>query len=105
VNTGWSGGPYGKGRRIKLGHTRAIIRAILSGAAKDIQTRPDPVFGVNVPVACPGVPAEILHPRETWKDPLAYDRTARNLAGMFKRNFEANTPEASPQIKAAGPGG
>jgi phosphoenolpyruvate carboxykinase (ATP) len=104
VNTGWSGGPYGQGQRIKLGHTRAIIRAILSGASKDIQTRPDPVFGVNVPVACPGVPVEILHPRETWKDPLAYDRTARNLAGMFKRNFEANAPEASAKIKAAGPG-
>jgi phosphoenolpyruvate carboxykinase (ATP) len=105
VNTGWSGGPYGQGQRIKLGHTRAIIRAILSGATKDIRTRLDPVFGVNVPVACPGVPVEILHPRETWKDPLAYDRTAKNLAGMFKRNFEVNAPEAPAKIKAAGPGG
>jgi phosphoenolpyruvate carboxykinase (ATP) len=105
VNTGWSGGAYGQGQRIKLGHTRAIIRAILSGALKEVQTKPDAVFGVNVPTSCPGVPAEMLHPRQTWRDPSAYDRTAEKLAGMFKQNFDENAPEAPPEIKAAGPAG
>lgn len=103
VNTGWSGGAPGEGQRIKLAHTRAIIRAILGGTLRGCETTPDPVFRVNVPVACAGVPAEILNPRQTWKDAAAYDRTAEKLAGMFARNFDENAAEAPSAIKAAGP--
>ncbi len=102
VNTGWTGGAYGEGKRIPLASTRAIVRAILSGALKNGQTRPDPVFGVEVPLNCPDVPDQLLNPRQTWKDPAAYDRTARKLAGMFARNFEENAPEAPVNIKDAG---
>jgi phosphoenolpyruvate carboxykinase (ATP) len=105
VNTGWTGGPYGEGRRIKLADTRAIVRAILTGGLKNVPTQPHPVFGVLVPNSCPGVPPEMLDPRRTWKDPAAYDRTAQKLAGMFDRNFKENAPDAPPAIKAAGPRG
>ncbi len=103
VNTGWSGGPPGQGHRIKLGHTRAIVRAVLSGGLNAVESQPHPVFGVQVPMACPGVPTEILDPRRTWKDPSAYDQEARKLAGLFDRNFQENAPDAPPEIKAAGP--
>ncbi len=102
VNTGWSGGAYGEGQRIQLGHTRAIVRAILGGALDGVATRPDPVFGIAVPLQCPGVPGEILNPRQTWKDPAAYDHAAVKLAGMFETSFHENAPDAPPQIKHAG---
>jgi len=103
VNTGWSGGSCGQGQRIKLAHTRAIIRAILNGGLKNIPTQPDPVFQVNVPVSCPGLPEGMLNPRQTWKDPSDYDRTAEKLVDMFQRNFTENVIEPPIEIMAVGP--
>jgi phosphoenolpyruvate carboxykinase (ATP) len=103
VNTGWSGGSFGTGRRMKLSYTRAIIDAIHSGALADAPTTPDPVFGVATVTACPGVPKEILLPRETWADKLAYDATARKLATLFRDNFRQYEGVASPGLRDAGP--
>jgi phosphoenolpyruvate carboxykinase (ATP) len=88
VNTGWSGGGYGVGQRTKLSHTRAMVRAALSGALDNAAYRNDPVFGIAVPGAVPDVPAEILIPRSTWRDPAAYDAKARDLARRFVENFK-----------------
>ena len=103
VNTGWTGGPYGIGQRMKIAYTRAMIRAALDGSLADVPTRPDPTFGVAVPTACPGVPAEVLDPRGTWSDPDAYDAQARKLAGMFVENFKAFADQAAADVRAAGP--
>jgi phosphoenolpyruvate carboxykinase (ATP) len=103
VNTGWTGGPYGEGQRIRLAFTRAMVKAVLAGELKDATWKPDAIFGINAPDACPGVPGEILQPRQTWKDPAAYDRKARDLAVMFEKNFRENAPDAPPEVKAAGP--
>lgn len=103
VNTGWSGGGHGVGRRIALGHTRAIVDAIHEGALAGARRKPDPVFGLEVPVECPGVPAEILEPRQTWSDPEAYDRAARKLAGLFVENFKSYESVVSPEVRAAAP--
>jgi phosphoenolpyruvate carboxykinase (ATP) len=103
VNTGWSGGAYGQGQRIKLGYTRAMVKAVLSGALKNVPAKPDPIFGIAVPQSCPGVPAEILNPRDTWKDKNAYDNKARELAVLFEKNFTENAGDASEEIKKAGP--
>ena len=84
VNTGWVGGPHGVGKRIDLGHTRALLRAALTGGLADIPFAPDPVFGLAVPATCPGVPDRILNPRDTWPDPAAYDRQARKVAALFE---------------------
>jgi phosphoenolpyruvate carboxykinase (ATP) len=103
VNTGWSGGPYGTGSRIKLKYTRAIIDAIHGGSLADAPTQNDPVFGFAVPLKCEGVPSEILVPRNTWADPEAYDAAARRLADLFTENFAQFEEVASPAIKEAGP--
>jgi len=103
VNTGWSGGPYGEGQRMKIKYTRAMIRAILSGALSEVETAPDPIFGVGVPVSCPDVPAEVLTPRNTWKDPEAYDRKARELAERFNRNFKKYEDGVSAEVRAVAP--
>jgi phosphoenolpyruvate carboxykinase (ATP) len=103
INTGWSGGSFGQGQRIKLALTRAMVTAVLSGILKGVATRPDPVFGLNIPVTCPDVPAEILNPRNTWKDKAAYDKKAGELAVMFDNNFKENAGDASSEVKAAGP--
>ena len=87
VNTGWSGGPYGIGSRMKLSFTRAIVDAIHTGQLKDVPTVVDPIFGLHVVTSCPNVPAEILNPRQTWLDPAAYDATAQKLAGLFAENY------------------
>jgi phosphoenolpyruvate carboxykinase (ATP) len=105
VNTGWSGGPYGEGSRMKIAYTRAMIRAILNGSLAQVETRPDPVFGVNVPVSCPGVPEEVLQPRNTWKDKDAYDRKARDLASRFNDNFKKYEAGVTEQVRAAAPKG
>ncbi|EKP95248.1 phosphoenolpyruvate carboxykinase (ATP) [Thermaerobacter subterraneus] len=102
VNTGWTGGPYGVGSRMKLPYTRAMIRAALRGELDGVEHRVDPVFGLAVPVACPGVPSEVLDPRGTWADPEAYDRQARELAARFVENFR-RFEGVSEEIKAAGP--
>ncbi len=103
VNTGWSGGPHGVGRRIRLDYTRAMVRAALSGALEGVALRPDPVFGLAVPAAVPGVPVEILTPRETWRDAAAYDLQARKLAEMFTRNFAQFADQVPEAVRAAGP--
>lgn len=84
VNTGWTGGPYGVGSRMSLAHTRALLKAVLTGALADMPFEPDPVFGLAVPVRCPGVPDGVLQPRRAWVDPAAYDRQAAQLAERFK---------------------
>ncbi len=88
VNTGWSGGPYGVGKRIKLVHTRAIIDAIHSGALAKVRTQPDPVFGFNLVPECLGVPSEILVPRDSWADKAAYDSAAKRLLQLFQDNLK-----------------
>jgi phosphoenolpyruvate carboxykinase (ATP) len=103
VNTGWTGGPYGEGHRMKLSHTRAMIRAALGGELDDVETTPDPIFGVQVPKHVRGVPDEVLHPRETWKDKDAYDAQAQKLAGMFRKNFEKFADSVSESVRNAGP--
>ncbi|HYH87534.1 MAG TPA: phosphoenolpyruvate carboxykinase [Pyrinomonadaceae bacterium] len=103
VNTGWSGGPYGEGQRMSIKHTRAMIRAILNGSLSKVETRPDPVFGVGVPLSCPDVPAEVLQPRETWKDKDAYDTKAHDLARRFNDNFKKYEAGVSEQVRAAAP--
>jgi phosphoenolpyruvate carboxykinase (ATP) len=104
VNTGWSGGAYGVGKRMKLAHTRAMVAAALGGALDGTKTRTDPVFGLAVPQAIPTVPIEILDPRGTWADPAAYDTQAKKLAEMFRKNFEKFGSVAT-KIRDAGPQG
>jgi len=103
VNTGWSGGPYGVGNRMSLGHTRGMVKAALAGQLDKAETRTDPVFGLNVPITVPNVPARVLNPRDTWDDQDAFDATARKLAGMFKDNFEQFADRLGSEVKAAGP--
>jgi len=105
INTGWTAGPHGTGHRIDLRYTRAMVRAALNGTLDAIQTAPDPVFGVHVPVRVPEVPSELLRPRATWEDREAYDRMARRLAAMFRENFEEYAPEVPDEVRAAGPSG
>ncbi len=88
LNTGWSGGPHGVGKRISIRHTRALLDAALSGALDSVEHRNHPVFNLKMPASCPGVPAEILDPRNTWSDKAAYDAAAAKLRDMFRRNFE-----------------
>ena len=103
VNTGWTGGPYGVGRRMKLAHTRRMVRAALNGELDDVATVEDPVFGLAVPKEVPGVPSEVLNPRSTWDDAEAYDAKARQLAEMFDRNFQQFADGVSDEVRAAGP--
>lgn len=103
VNTGWSGGPYGVGSRIKLKYTRAIIDAIHNGTLDKVKTVEDPTFGLAVPAECPDVPTEILNPRNTWSNKGDYDKTAQKLAKLFKENFTKYEAGASKEISAAGP--
>ena len=103
VNTGWSGGPYGTGQRMKIKYTRAMIRAILNGTLADIETTPDPVFGLNIPASCPDVPAEVLVPRNTWADKEAYDLKARELAARFNENFKKYADGVSEAVRAVAP--
>jgi phosphoenolpyruvate carboxykinase (ATP) len=103
VNTGWTGGAYGVGKRMKIAHTRAMIRAALSGALDTVAYEKDPVFNVDLPTACPGVPAEVLKPRNTWADGAEYDAQAAKLAKMFVENFKAFQGGVSAEVLAAGP--
>jgi len=103
INTGWTGGAYGVGRRISLKHTRAILAAIHSGALADAPTEVDPVFGLKVVTSCPDVPSEILIPKGTWSDPAAYDATARKLANLFADNFTKYRDGVSDDVAASGP--
>ena len=103
VNTGWTGGPYGVGKRMKIGLTRAMIHAALAGTLDAVAYERDPVFNLDIPTTCPGVPAEVLKPRNTWTDGAAYDRQATKLARMFAENFKAFEGGASAEVLAAGP--
>jgi phosphoenolpyruvate carboxykinase (ATP) len=103
VNTGWTGGPFGVGRRMKIAYTRAMIRAVLSGRLDKVAYERDPIFNVDVPTSCPDVPAEVLKPRNTWTDGAAYDQQARKLAQMFADNFKTFEASVSADVRAAGP--
>jgi phosphoenolpyruvate carboxykinase (ATP) len=103
VNTGWSGGRYGSGARMKLAVTRSIVDAIHNGSLANQPTVRDPVFGFDVVAHCPGISPEILIPRNTWSDAAAYDATARKLAGLFSDNFKQYEANATQEVKAAGP--
>jgi phosphoenolpyruvate carboxykinase (ATP) len=98
VNTGWTGGPYGVGSRMKLAYTRAMITAALEGSLNQVSYEAHPVFGVSMPMSCPGVPAQILNPRATWSDPSAYDAKALQLAEAFVKNFDQYREGVEPRI-------
>ena len=103
LNTGWTGGPYGAGQRIKLGFTRRMVTAALSGELDGVATWTDPIFGLNVPVRVDGVPDKLLHPRETWQSAADYDARAGKLADMFADNFEKYESGVGEAVKSAGP--
>ena len=103
VNTGWTGGPYGTGERMNINHTRTMVRAALNGDLDGIPTRLDPIFGVEVPTAVPGVPTGVLDPRSTWQDTAAYDTQAQKLARMFAENFEAYSDAVPAGVRSVGP--
>jgi phosphoenolpyruvate carboxykinase (ATP) len=105
INTGWTGGPYGAGKRMSLAHTRSIVRAALAGELDQVPVSADPIFGLAVPASVPGVPAAVLRPRESWSDPAAYDAQARKLAAMFRSNFEKFAGSVDPGLKDVGPKG
>jgi phosphoenolpyruvate carboxykinase (ATP) len=103
INTGWSGGPYGIGKRMKLSYTRSMITAALNGELNDVEFEAHPVFGMLMPKRCPNVPVTILNPRYTWADRDAYDAKAKNLAQQFIKNFEKYASGVSNEILAAAP--
>jgi phosphoenolpyruvate carboxykinase (ATP) len=103
VNTGWTGGPYGVGNRMKIAHTRAMITAALTGQLDNVEYRKHAVFNIDVPTTCPGVPDSVLDPRSTWPDAGKYDEQARRLAGMFVENFKTFEKDVAPAVKDAGP--
>ncbi len=103
INTGWTGGPYGTGQRMKLAYTRAIVANALNGTLEQVPTRKDPIFGMDIPLECAGVPTEVLEPRNTWQDKAAYDVQAQRLAGMFTKNFQKFVGDVPEEIRAAGP--
>jgi phosphoenolpyruvate carboxykinase (ATP) len=103
VNTGWSGGPYGVGERMSIKHTRLLLNAALDGSLNKVEFELDPVFGVQVPTSCPGVPKKILNPRNTWADKEEYDRKAKHLAQLFTDNFREYADHVSEEVRSAGP--
>lgn len=105
VNTGWSGGPYGAGTRMKISYTRAMVSAALNGDLYNVSYETDEVFGFSIPRNCPNVPSEILNPRNTWTDKDAYDAQAKKLAEMFRKNFEKFAERVPQEVRKAGPRG
>lgn len=103
LNTGWTGGPYGVGSRMKIKYTRAMLNAALHGQLDDAEFVEDPIFGLQIPTSCPDVPAEVLNPKNTWDDKAKYEETAKKLAGMFVNNFKEFEEGTSEGIKNAGP--
>jgi phosphoenolpyruvate carboxykinase (ATP) len=101
VNTGWQGGGYGVGKRMSLPYTRAMVDALVEGQLANVEFEVEPAFGLNIPKSSPGVPSELLAPRNSWKDKGAYDEAAADLSARFTKNFEKF--DAPPEIKAAGP--
>ena len=103
VNTGWTGGPFGIGKRMDLVYTRAMVEAATSGALDDVEVKHHPIFNLDVPVSCPGVPDEVLDPQSTWDDEAAYETQARDLARMFAENFERFSDSVPAEVIKAGP--
>jgi phosphoenolpyruvate carboxykinase (ATP) len=103
INTGWTGGPYGIGSRMKLKYTRAMITAALNGELDDVEYVNNKVFGIAKPQSCPNVPSEILNPRNTWEDKELYDKKALELAQKFKANFEKFASFANDEIISGAP--
>ena len=103
VNTGWTGGPYGTGTRMKLAHTRRMVNAALAGELDDAETVTEPHFGLAIPTSVEGVPDAVLNPRTTWDSEAAYDEKAQQLAGMFADNFEKYRESVSEAVRQAGP--
>jgi phosphoenolpyruvate carboxykinase (ATP) len=103
INTGWSGGPYGVGQRMKLAYTRAMITAALEGKLNQVEFEEHPVFGMMMPKSCDGVPAEVLNPRNTWADKASYDVKAKELAAQFIKNFEKYASGVNEETIAAAP--
>jgi phosphoenolpyruvate carboxykinase (ATP) len=103
INTGWTGGSYGVGSRMKLSYTRAMITAALTGKLDNVKFETLPVFDLSVPTECENVPTEILNPRQTWADKAAFDETEMNLANQFVKNFEQFAAETTEDILAAAP--
>jgi phosphoenolpyruvate carboxykinase (ATP) len=101
VNTGWTGGAYGVGKRMAIGHTRALLRAVLDGSLQNASFVPDPFFGLMIPRDVPGIPNEVLDPRLSWPDPAAYDKTASDLVARFEANFESFAGSVGEDVKAA----
>jgi len=101
VNTGWSGGKFGVGKRMSIKHSRALVSAALNGHLDNAEYVTEPAFGLHIPLSCPGVPAEVLNPRNAWADRDAYDRQAADLAARFEANFQKF--DASEDVRAAGP--
>jgi phosphoenolpyruvate carboxykinase (ATP) len=103
INTGWTGGKYGHGRRCPLKYTRAIVDAVHSGELAKQEFATFDVFGLQIPTACPGVPAELLDPRQAWKDTAAFEREVRKLAGMFQKAFATYESDVDEKVRLAGP--
>lgn len=103
VNTGWSGGAYGEGSRMKLSYTRAMLTAALNGELNSVEYVKHPIFGVNVPQACPNIPQEILNPKNTWNNPSDYDKKANHLAELFNKNFQQYASGVTQDILEAAP--
>ncbi len=103
MNTGYTGGPYGVGKRMSIAHTRALLNAALEGKLDHVKTYLHPIFGVEVPTEAPGVPANVLNPRDTWPKPAEYDAKAKQLAKLFNDNFKQFADQASPEVVAAAP--
>jgi phosphoenolpyruvate carboxykinase (ATP) len=103
INTGWTGGPHGVGKRMRLPYTRAMVTAALKGELDNVSMRIDPHFGLSIPEQVPGVPSEVLDPRQTWQDPDAYDQAARSMVGRFRENFTRFEDQVAPQVVEAGP--
>ena len=103
INTGWSGGAYGTGSRMKLSYTRSMITAAMNGQLNDVAYEAHPVFGMLMPKTVPNVPSEILVPRNTWADKEAYDKKANELAQLFVKNFAKYADQANAEILSAAP--
>ncbi|WP_425402128.1 phosphoenolpyruvate carboxykinase (ATP) [Halalkalibacillus halophilus] len=102
VNTGWTGGSYGDGSRMKLSYTRSMVHAALEGELNNVETEQDQIFGLQIPTTCPGVPTEVLNPKKTWENPDAYIQKAQELANKFHENFE-KFENVTKDIAEAGP--
>ena len=103
INTGWTGGPYGVGSRIRIPYTRAMLNSALEGALDNVEFTTDPIFGLSIPTSVPGVPSELLDPRSTWSDGDAFDTDAKRLAGMFTANFEKYADGVDEAVVNSGP--